>query len=82
MLLALVQAIKLSGAAKLEEILIITDSFQATQALTKKAATNYLVYRAHDENGGQSRQTNHDVRHPDSPSFCFLWRLTVAPQPH
>lgn len=47
--LPIFQAIKLSGAVKLEKILIITDCLQTIKTLRNKVPANYLVALFYDE---------------------------------
>lgn len=50
-LLAILQASKLSGTAKLKKILILPGSLQAIKDHINKAPVNYLAARAQDEMG-------------------------------
>lgn len=72
-LLAIVQTIKLSGAAKLRKIVIITDSLQKRRALDSLAQWQPL-----QQNFWWCRQMSQRGRYSDSLSLCFLWCLAVG----
>lgn len=60
--LPILQAVKLSGAVKLNKIFIMIDCLQAIKTLRNKAPANYLVALFHDE-----------IRKADLKEVLLLW---------